>query len=570
MKVTKILIISLLAVVLSITACNDEFLEVLPTGQLAEAQLQSRAGLDGALIGSYSILLGRGGFYDDASSWFWGSVRGGDAYKGSDAGDQSIVNEVYTYQPQSTNGEIFSIYANQYEGIARANATLKLVSETGEQVSVAEKTRVTAEARFLRAHYYHHLKKMFNNTPYVDETWNGIDPVPNNQDLYPFIEADLQFAFDNLPEQQINVGRANKWAAAAYLGKVYLYQGKYQQAKSMFDQAINNGVNAAGVKYELQPNYADLWRTSNDNGPETVFASQAAANTGSINNANPAHVLNFMQGGPGGCCGFNQPSFDLVNSFRTDASGLPILDNSYNDPGKALADDNLLASEDAFVQDQGNIDPRLDHSVGRRGIPYLDWGNHPGRVWIRDYTNGGPYSPKKFVYAQNQAGSETDGSSWTPGYTSINYKIIRFADVLLMAAEAEVELGNLEAARAYVNRVRERAANSALLKEDGNPAANYVVNLYSSPWSDANTARAAVRMERKIELSGEGHRMFDLVRWGIAAPELNRYIEHNNSKLVASPFSGASFQSGVDEFLPIPQQEIDLQGPNVLSQNPGY
>lgn len=570
MKITKILIISLLAVVFSITACSDEFLEVLPTGQLAESQLQSEAGLDGAVIGSYSILLGRGGFYDDASNWMWGSVRGGDAYKGSNAGDQSIINAVYTYQPQTTNGEIKSIYANQYEGIARANATLKLVSETGDQVSDAVKTRVAAEARFLRAHYYHHLKKMFNNTPYVDETWNGIDAVPNNQDLYPFIEADLQFAFDNLPVTQNEIGRANKWAAAAYLGKVYLYQGKFQQAKSMFDQVINNGVNPAGVKYDLQPNYADLWRTANDNGPETVFAAQAAINTGSISNANPAHVLNFVQGGPGGCCGFFQPSFDLVNSFRTSGSGLPLLDNSYNDAGNALADDNGIGSSDPFVPDAGNIDPRLDHSVGRRGIPFLDWGDHPGQAWIRDFTNGGSYSPKKFVYAQNQAGSESDGSSWTPGYTSINYKLIRFADVLLMAAEAEVELGNLEAARSYVNRVRTRAANSPLLRDSGEPAANYVVNTYDAAWTDANTARAAVRMERKLELSGEGHRFFDLVRWGIAPQELNRYIAYNNDKMVASPFVGASFESGVDELLPIPQSEIDLQGTDVLTQNPGY
>jgi len=573
MKITKYFIATFLAVVMIITACNDdEFLEVLPTGSLAEAQLQSRGGLEGALVASYATLLGRRGFYSDASNWFWGTVLGGDANKGTDPGDQSQVNEIMRYEPQAVNASIFQIYSTLYEGIARANNTLKL-ADGATDVAEDFKTRVRAEARFLRGHYYFSMKRIFNNVPYVDETWDGVTPVPNSMDLWPMIEADFQFAVDNLPDTQSAAGRANKWAASSYLGKVFLFQAKYAQAKTLFDDVIANGVTANGDPYDLQPNYADAFNSPNDNSPESIFAAQAAANTGSINNANPGQVLNFPHGGggrPGGCCGFNQPSFDLANSFRTDAGGLPLLDGSYNDAGNALVNDNGVGETDAFTPDAGNIDPRLDHSIGRRGIPFLDWGDHPGVPWIRNQPNGGPYSPKKFMYSQAGQGIENDGSSWTPGYTAVNYNIIRFADVLLLAAEAEVELGNLEAGRALVNRVRERAVNSPLLRDDGTPAANYVVSTYDAAWTDQAVARDAVRFERKLELSGEGHRFFDLVRWGIAAQTLNAYLAHENANLLASPLVGASFTAGTNEFMPIPQQEIDLIGADVLVQNPGY
>ncbi|MGB2243321.1 MAG: RagB/SusD family nutrient uptake outer membrane protein, partial [Flavobacteriaceae bacterium] len=173
---------------------------------------------------------------------------------------------------------------------------------------------------------------------------------------------------------------------------------------------------------------------------------------------------------------------------------------------------------------------------------------------------------------RSQEGSFTDASSWTRGYALMNYNIIRYADVLLMQAEAEVELGNLEAARALVNQVRARAANSDhwVMEYDGSaPAANYVISEYTDPWTDANTARAAVRMERKLELSGEGHRFFDLVRWGIAASALNDYLAYESQYLVTK-FGGASFTTGKNEYYPIPQSQIDIQGSDVLSQNPGY
>lgn len=581
MKITKIISLTLLIVMLSTVACKDSFLEVAPTGSLSETELSSQAGLEGALIASYSILLGRAGansvpdaFYSDASNWFWGSVLGGDANKGTNAGDQSQVNEIQTFAVQTNNATVLQKYATEYEGIARANATLKLIAVADEGVPESVKTRIAAEARFLRGHYYFGLKKIFNNTPYVDENWDEIAPVANNADLWPMIEADFQFAFDNLPVEQADKGRANKWAAGAYLGKTFLFQSKFAEAKAMFDQVITSGKTVQGVDYDLVEPYSDVFRSTNDNNEESIFSVQAAAGTGNVQNANANLVLNFPHGTagparPGGCCGFFQPSFDLANSFRTDATGLPLLDNSYNNAGNALVNDMGLNSSDAFTPDAGNVDPRLDHSVGRRGIPYLDWGPHPGADWIRDQPYGGPYSPKKFIYYQAGEGIENDASSWTPGYTAVNYNIIRFADVLLLAAEAEVELNNLTAALDLVNRVRTRAINSPVKLADGvTDAANYVINTYTS-FANQDEARTAVRFERKMELSGEGHRFYDLVRWGIADQMLNAYLQHED-QFLNSPFVGASFSANKNEYLPIPQNEIDLQGAEVLTQNPGY
>ncbi len=518
MKKFRILILSFLAVVIFVTACKDSFLEVAPTGSLSETELSTKAGLEGSLVAAYSMMLGRGfvadAFYNDVTNWFWGSVLGGEANKGTNAGDQSQVNEIQAYATQTTNRSVLTKYATSYEGVARANATLKLIGVAKEGVSEEDKTRIAAEARFLRGMYYFELKKNFNNTPYVDETWDEVTPVSNTADLWPFIEADFKFAFDNLPAVQTGAGRANKWAAGAFLGKAYLFQKKYQEAKSMFDQVIANGVTASGEKYALNTYYADAFNAAFDNNSESVFASQAAANTGTVNNANPGLVLNFPNGSsgpekPGGCCGFNQPSFELANSFRTNANGLPLLDGSYNNASNKLVDDMGLSSADAFTPDAGNLDPRLDHSIGRRGIPYLDWGPHPG-----------------------------------------------------------FELNNLSKGLEYINMVRTRAKNSPVLTDAGQPAAKYVIENYSS-FASQDEARNAVRFERKLELSGEGHRMYDLVRWGVASSTLNAYLAHENP-LLNAPFAGAQFTANKNEYLPIPQNEIDLQGSDIIKQNPGY
>jgi hypothetical protein len=188
---------------------------------------------------------------------------------------------------------------------------------------------------------------------------------------------------DNLPETLDQAGRVNKWAAASYLGKTYLFEKKYTEAKAIFDQVIANGKTTNGKKYGLVAKYAEIFNAENDNHEESIFAVQTSMNTGSTNNSNAWDDLNYPYNtganGPGNCCGFFQPSFSLANSFRTDANGLPLLDGSYNTGSNQLVNDYGVESNAAFTPDKGNLDPRIDHSIGRRGIPYLDWIDHPGK-----------------------------------------------------------------------------------------------------------------------------------------------------------------------------------------------
>ncbi|OIN58369.1 RagB/SusD family nutrient uptake outer membrane protein [Arsenicibacter rosenii] len=558
-------------------ACKDKFLDIPATGQLGASQLASKKGIEGAVISVYAMLNGRSERLGSSSNWVYGSIRGGDANKGTDPGDFSSINPIQRFETIPT-GDVAGAWRVKYEGISRANNVLRLLASAGPDVTDADKARISAEAKFLRGFYYFELKRLYNNTPYVDESVDyaaGIEKVKNDQDLWPKIVADLQAAYTNLPETQDAAGRANKWAAAALLAKVYMYQQKYTEAKTLYDLIIANGKTANGKKYALVAKYADLYKASNDNNEESVFAIQAATNTGDANNANPEFDLNYPYNtgtnGPAGCCGFFQPSFELVNSFRTNANGLPLLDGSYNAAGNEVKNDQGILSSAAFTPDAGNLDPRLDHSVGRRGIPYLDWQDHPGYDWIRKQDYGGPYTPKKYVYYRADQGTYQQSNGWHPGYTAMNYTIIRYADVLLMAAEAEVEAGSLTKALEYVNMVRKRAANPAgYVTKNNAPAAKYVISEYpASAFASKEAARNAVRFERKLELSGEGHRFFDLLRWGVVEASVNAYLSYEGQKLPVA-LGSARFTPNQDEYLPIPQAQIDLQGKDVLKQNPGY
>lgn len=569
---------AVLACMVLMISCSDDFLEVAPTGQLAESTLTNKAGIDGLLIGAYSTLNGDfGNRFEGPNRWVTGGIMGGEANKGTDPGDYSTINPIQRYEINATNGDINNLWRGRYEGISRTNYVLRLLP-LAEDITAEEATRISAEARMLRGHFYFELKIQFNSVPYIDETTDyglGIEEITNSPNFWDKIEADFQFAYDNLPETQSQIGRVNKWAAGAYLAKTYLFQEKWSQAKTVFDAVIANGVTSSGDKYALLDDFAEIYNAENDNHAEAVFAVQSANNTGNVANANYFDDLNYPYNtgsdGPGNCCGFNQPSFTLVNSFRVGADGLPLLDGSFNTSENEVKHDYGIESSDPFVEDDGLLDPRLDHSVGRRGIPYLDWIEHPGKDWIRNQPYAGPFSPKKYIYYKSQENSFTDGSSWTRGYAIMNFTIIRFADVLLMAAEAEAELGNLDKALEYVNLVRARAANSDhwVKNADGTDAANYMINLYTA--SDFDTQEKALEriyFERKLELSNEGHRLFDLARWGKANEELNAYLNWE-SQYLTTMFGGASFTPG-KEILPIPQTQIDIHPEGVLTQNPTY
>lgn len=310
-----------------------------------------------------------------------------------------------------------------------------------------------------------------------------------------------------------------------------------------------------------------------------------AANVGtsSIDNSNLGDMLNFPYGSsPFGCCGFYQPRIDLVNSYRTDAGGLPYLDD-YN--SHAVKNDQGILSKDPFTPDAGNLDPRVDWTAGRRGLPFHDWGIHPGADWIREQDYAGPYANKKNIYWQATATAFHDASSWAPG-SAINYIVIRFADVLLLDAEAYAQTGDFAGAEALVNRVRNRAANPSgwlhtyinnltpLAGFSATPAANYVISPYPTGYfSTKDIALKAIYFERKLELAMEGHRFFDLVRWGIVGDVINAYMLKDRD--FRSLFGGASpktFTPGKNEYAPIPTTQIELENTNeeILTQNPGY
>ncbi|MFI2743213.1 RagB/SusD family nutrient uptake outer membrane protein [Zhouia sp. PK063] len=580
-------------VLLLLTSCSDEFLKQPALGALSEDVISNQAGVEKILIGAYAALdgqgdgnvgaLGGGGPWEASpDNWIYGTVAGGEASKGSFGGDQPAIDQIVKFISNSSNGFYNTKWRATYEGISRTNNVLKALTNL-EDISDEDRANIAGQARFLRAHYYFELKKMFNMVPWIDETTE--DPnQPNNVDIWPKIEEDFQFAYDNLPATQSDFGRANKWAAAAYLAKAYLFEHKYEQARDLFETVIGQGVNSGGVKYGLVEKFEDNFDAATENNKETVFDIQMVAHdgTGTIANSNQGDMLNFPYNSPFRCCGFYQPSQDLVNSFKTDPiTGLPDLDNYNTNPVK---NDMGIKSDEAFTPYTGSVDPRLDWTVGRRGIPYHDWGNHPGAAWIREQTYGGPYAPKKNIYWQATQDLYADQSLWAPG-TAINVHIIRFADVLLMAAEAEAQTGNIGQAMDYVNDVRNRAANpDGFLKtyiDDDEPmdgftdtnAADYNIGMYTTTQFDnKDDALKAIYFERKLELAMEGHRFFDLVRWGIAQSTLNAYFSYQGQ--ITTDVRGGNFVQGRNDYYPIPQAQIDLSigsdGLPVLQQNPGY
>lgn len=579
MKTNNIRLLSITAsIILSavfLYACNKTFLDAQPYGQYGQDQIKNKKGLEALMVGVYGVLDGQNvsgdGWEGSAVNWATAGVAADDAYKGTDANDQPQMTEVEQYKSQPTNRYFYNKWLVLYEGVSRANDVIRLVEDkdlTG--VTDDEKKNYTAQARFLRAHFHFDAKRLWNNIPYISDTTTVYS---NDKDVWPAIEADFKFAMDNLPETQAEIAKVNKWAAAAYLAKCYMFEKKFPEAKALYTDIITNGKTSKGTKYGLQDAYWKNYDPTFDNSAESVFAISSAA-SGTVDQTGEASLgLAFPYGGDFGCCGFFQPSQNLVNAYKVDASGLPLF-NTFNDAD--LKNDQGLKDADAFTPDNTTpLDPRLDWSVGRRGIYYWDWGPHPGYSWIRDQNYAGPYSPKKHIFSKKEENTLTS-SGWK-NVTSKDIYIIRYADVLLMAAEAEIEAGSLEVARGYVNQVRARAKDPlswcrAVPGDLSSPVANanYQIGLYNTPWADKDAARTAVRFERRLELAQEGHRFFDLVRWGIAAETLNAYLAKEKLKRLYK--QTASFTKGKNEYFPIPARIIELAAKygSHLNQNPNY
>jgi starch-binding outer membrane protein, SusD/RagB family len=586
----KFLIALGLILIAVFAACKKTFLDKPPLGTLNPQIMATSNGVQGLLIGAYSLVDGEGasgdGFASGASNWTYGGVASDDAYKGSDptdVGDVAPFEDWVSLIP--TNGAIPQKWNVCYAGAQRCNDVLNTLKiATG--ITAAEATTITAQARFLRAYFHMELKKVFGNIIYADET---VSPqninVSNAVDVWPKIEDDLKFAVANLPETWSEAGRANKSAAKAMLAKAYMFEKKYTNAYPILQDIIANGKTPKGNKYALNPHYYSNFNPAQKNSAESVFAAQTSVQDGSSvdwgadPNGDYGDLLNFpYNGGPGACCGFYNPTQDLANAFKTDANGLPLLDSWFT--GLSVS-----AASTPYV---GTLDPRIDWTMGRKPIPYLDWGNHPGTDWIRNPVNDGNFSPKKNVYAKSQLGAFTDVGSNYWGPTELvanNVNIIRFSDVILWAAECAANANDIPTAMNYVNSIRSRAADpsgwvytnsafdapTATYSTQTTPADNYKIGLYTAATFTAANAVKAIQFERRLELAMEGHRFFDLVRWGTADQVLNAY--YSREKAFRPLKLNAHWTAGKNEYFPIPQREIDnmnADGTIRLKQNPGY
>jgi hypothetical protein len=576
-----------------------------PQGTLNQQTLANRAGVEGSLIAAYRALdctnsiPAPGGWGCAASNWVFGDVVGDDTYKGSDHLDQSPINDLEDYHWAGGGAGLYleDKWNQVYEGVVRANSTLRLLKQveasSPSEFSVADANSIAGEAIFLRAHYMFEGWRMWGNIPYYREDETDFrKPNEDSSAVAADLLKDLDSAMKLLPPTPRNgqKGRATKWTAEAYKGRVQLYNHDFPGAVTTFKDIVANGP------YALEASFADVWTAffAKENGKETIFAYQASANDGEPNaeNANEGERLNFPYSPSHfACCGFNDPTQNLVNFFRVDNNGLPLAVSTTSDVWNA--------SDAEFVSGSATpVDPRLDWTVGRDGVPYKDWGlEHDS--WSRDPENAGLYSPKKNIHEKASGAETTVG--WQPQQqSSMNIHLYRYADLLLGLAEAEVETGDLAGALALVNQVRTRAAvaaqgcgaaagNDVVAKYpqcSGHPEMTLPINSPLITWAkydvrpypsfpDAAYARAAVRAERRLELALEGQRFFDLRRYGMTVAEQAINVDYLPKESTRRAYLTAAIPGVADKhrWFAIPPLQIDLSkvnGQPTLKQNTGW
>ena len=566
------LIVLLFSTSVMINSCGEKWLDVKPVGVLDENVLATENGINALLVGAYSMLDGvslQYGWESASSNWLYGSIRGMEANKGTDSGDPGDINPLQNYSETSTNPYLNVKWREVYAAVSRCNAAIFVIKKAlaNGTIDQTKADLFLRQARALCGWFHFEAWRMWKKVPYIDENTN-LDTVTNKGDIRDMIVADLQEG-TKLPDNMGQIGRFNSTVSKVLLAKALMQMNHdYSGALILLNDA-RNGTKPDGEPIGLAQTYGEIFDIVNRNGIESVYTVQYSVNDGSGGyNGGYGEVLNFpykTDGSPAGCCGFFCPTQEFVNSFRT-SGGLPLLNFSYNnDPVK---NDEGLAVTDPFTPDAGPLDPRLDWSVGRRGIPYWDWGKHTGADWIRDQSYSGPYSPKKQVYQKSQEGTYTEVGNWTSGWTANGYRMIRYADLLLLIAECQIETNDLAGARKNINLVRARAANPAGFVMDGTvPAANYVINEYPAagyPFDSQVNARLALHMERKLELGQEGHRYFDLNRWGITETELNRALSYEKTMPWGTNLYGGAFVGPEDVTYPIPQRQIDISNGNLV------
>lgn len=564
-------------------SCKEEFLDKQPTGTAAGEVMKTEDGVEGLLIGAYDMLPGNAYFGGAlGTDWTYGDCASDNTYKGTSYGDQSAFNSVERYNTLPANPYMSARWSDCYNGVSRTNDVLNFLWTTQEgdnPISDNRATEIEAEAKFLRAWYHFKATRIFEKIPYVKtEEELGMPPeeVPNDSEGWDEIEADLQYAIDNLPENPPmgDPGRPHKYAAMAVKAHVHMFQNELGEAETLLDDIIGSN------KFALVDNYYDNYKATTENNEESIFEIQVSADASSANYLVLTGAVFHQSGAAGLGWGFFQPSQNLFEAFQTTSEGLPVLDKEDRDD---LANDMAVASGDSFEPTDHPLDPRVDWTIARRGVDFLGWGIHQGRAWIRSQSNGGPYMTKKYMHLEENDGSYTQ---WGGFKNARNFRAYRYSHVLLWRAEIAVENNELDYARQLVNKIRERAKNSDYVKgrvttdelgdqptEDemnwDEDAANYNIEPYpedSPVFNSQEEARKAVRLEHRLEFATEGLRYFQLRRWGIAEDVLNDYIQEDVQ--FRTFMKGASYNSESDDYWPLPQDQLDIQ-PS-LKQDPAY
>ena len=407
--------------------------------------------------------------------WVYGSVRSDDAYKGGGGrGDVDVVDKYEQYNLTVADmGDWMTprTWTNHYKAISRINFALSVINKIPDG-EYDNKTIRQAELRFLRAHSHFMLKQLFKNVPYITEDLSQEDILKtsndlSNEELWNVIAADFLFAYNNLPQSQEQVGRADKNAAAAYLAKLRLYQAYEQndthQVTNINQQRLQEVIDYADdVIASLEADYGNNFLDGFDNGPESIWAAQFSVNDGTeVGRVSFVTGLNSPHGtGLYGCCGFHMASQNMVNAFKTDANGLPLLDTFNNsDIFNTIGSDG-----NASLPVGTTLDPRIDHTVGIPGRPfkYKNTINEAGDMvykfsWARDPGVYGYFGNMKEQQSPDCACYVKEGPFVG---TSKNVDFIRYADVLLFKAEALIQMNQYGAATSIINQVRLRAAAS--------------------------------------------------------------------------------------------------------------
>ena len=485
------------------------------------------AGLEAHFFGNNEAFAG------PSTNWIF-DVRSDDALKGG--GGISMEGNIHQLEISnifSDNVSGLDKWKNNYFAISRVHRAM-LAIQNAE--SISNKDQFLGELKTLRAYYYFDLVRIFRYLPYITEKDNAseIDNKTYTQaDIYRFIQQDLREAYRMMGDQEPTPGRFNKYVAASLMAKTFAYTQQWDSCIVYADYVINSG------KYALYPRYQDMSKVDFNNMYESILSLQCstADDNAHINWSNLLNVTYSAGNLYGTGDDFFYGSQNLVDAFRTDENGLPYLDNA--------------PSESVSATYAGNVDPRLDFTVGRIGLPFR--GYTYSEAWCRAKDIYGEYSNKKCCMDPNDTRM---ASGWPWGAGPLNWPFLRYAEVLLLKAEACVETNDLGTALSLVNEVREKAKRS--IDYSYQPAeldaqvANYKVEPYTS-FASQDQARQAVRMERRLELALEGHRWFDLVRWGIAVETMNAFFA--SEAAYHAYYSDANVTE--DElYLPTPYEEV--------------